>query len=308
MPGLFDQRLTQHLPRLAPAERRLARQVAVRKDRAILGTAQQIADWAGTSDATVLRMVRGLGYDTLAQLREDLLTDLTAASPASRMAETLAEAGDSPARALAHVVAQQEDHLSALREPGLAMAFAAAVDLMAKARVVQAFGLGPSGLMAEYLALQLGRMGVLARALTASGVGLADPLMALGPEDVVVVIAYAPIYREVRAVLDRAEALSLPVILISDSLAPLVPGRFACHLNVPRGRADHLALHSATMVVIEALALGLAARAPDCALDALETFAALRADLDGAWAKRGTRRRKPSPAANAAPSHGETDA
>lgn len=76
MPGLFDQRLTQHLPRLAPAEQRLARQVAGRKDRAILGTAQQIADWAGTSDATVLRMVRGLGYDTLARLREDLLADL----------------------------------------------------------------------------------------------------------------------------------------------------------------------------------------------------------------------------------------
>lgn len=308
MPGLFEQRLTRNVTRLAPAEQRLARQVAARKDRAVLGTAQQIADWAGTSDATVLRMVRGLGYDTLAQLREDLLVDLTTASPASRMAETLAEAGEGPARALAHVVRQQEDHLRALRDPGLAVAFAEALTLLAGARVVHVFGLGPSGLMAEYLVLQLGRMGVMARALTASGVGLADPLMALRAGDAAILIAYAPLYREVGAVLDRAAVVGVPVILISDSLAPLVPGRFACHLDVPRGRAEHLALHSATMVVIEALALGLAARAPEAALDALETFAALRADLDGAWAKRGTRRRKPSLAATAAPSSGETDA
>lgn len=311
MLGRFDRRLSLALPGLAPAEQRLARQVAGRKERVILGTAQQIAAWAGTSDATVLRMVRAMGYASLADLREELLADMTeTSSPASRMAETLAQAGTGPAPALAHVVDQQEAHLRALRDPDLAQAFAAATRHLARARAVHVFGIGPSGLMADYLALQLGRMGRLARAMTASGVALADQLMALRPGDAVVAIAYAPIYREIRAVLARAAALDLPVILISDSLAPLVAGQFACHLEVPRGRAEHLALHSATMVVIEALALSLAGQDPDGAMVALDDFATLRAGIDAAWTKRGTRRNKSPlpPAADAAPTLGDFDA
>ena len=44
--------------------------------------------------------------------------------------------------------------------------------------------------------------------------------------------------------------------------------------------------------MIEALVLGIAARDRDRALDALDEFASLRGAIDGAWNKRGTRRRK----------------
>jgi DNA-binding MurR/RpiR family transcriptional regulator len=120
-----------------------------------------------------------------------------------------------------------------------------------------------------------------------------------------VLIAYAPLYREVRVALERAEALGLPVLLISDSLGPMLEGRVTVTLDVPRGRSEHLALHSATLVMIEALVLGVSARARDRALDALDDFASLRAAIDGGWTKRGTRRRKSqdnSPAAEMPPS------
>ena len=298
----FDRRLSEGIGRLSPSELRLARHVAANKDLAILASAAQIADMAGTSDATVLRMVRGLAYDSLADMRKDLLSDLTAASsPASRMEETIRETGSDPARVLAHVVAQQDRQLRALLDPGLAPAFNTALEVLSDAEVVHVFGLGPSGIMAEYLALQLARMGQHTRAIRQSGVGLGDQLMAMGQGDAVVVFAYAPIYREIEVLLDRAEALRLPVVMVSDSLRPLVEGRVTCILEVPRGRSGHLALHSATMVVIEALALGFAARNPERSLSALEEFANLRAAIDGTWAKRGTRRSKenlPPPVAN----------
>lgn len=65
----------------------------------------------------------------------------------------------------------------------------------------------------------------------------------------------------------------------------------AVTLHVPRGRSEHLALHSATMVMSEALVLGLPARDRDRALDSLDDFAGLRAAIDRAWSRRGTHRR-----------------
>ncbi len=291
--GRFDMRMGAQLAQMSLTEQRLARAIALHKDRVVLASATQIADLAGTSDATLLRMIRALGYETLAELREDLLADLTGgAAPSSRMQLSIEEAGADPARLLAHVVGIQEDHLAALRAPPLAAAFGAALEVLAAAATTHVFGLGPSGAMAQYLGLQLARVGRPAHALTASGIGLADQMLAMRPGDALVLIAYAPLYREVRAVMDRAEALALPVVLISDSLGPLLEGRIAVTLDVPRGRSEHLALHSATMVMIEALVLGLSARDRDRALDALDDFASLRAAIDSGWTKRGTRRRK----------------
>ena len=287
----FDDRLAEVVGRLAPAEQRIARFISVEKEKIVLGSAAQIAEFAKASDATVLRTVRALGYESLAALREDVLRDLTgAASPADRLAQTLDEIDSAPARVLAHVIDVHEGALSALARPEFAYALGRAIELIAKAGNRHVFGVGPSGAIAGYLALQLNRIGLRSQAITATGVALADQLMCIGERDMVVMLAYAPLYREVRLVLDRAEQRSAPVVLISDSLGPRIGGRVAEVLAVPRGRADHLSMHGGTMVLIEALVLGLAAREPDRAVAALDDLSNLRGMIDADWRKRGTRR------------------
>ena len=294
--------MTAQLAQMSPTEQRLARAISVQKDRVVLASAAQIADLVGTSDATLLRMMRVLGYETLAELREEILADLTGSSaPSVRMQTTIDAAGSDPARLLAHMIGIQRDHLTALSAPALAEGYAKALDLLAQAQAAHIFGLGPSGAMADYLALQLRRVGLPSFSITQSGIGLADQILAMRAGDMLVLIAYAPLYREVRVVLERAEALGMPVLLISDSLGPVLEGRVAVTLDVPRGRSEHLALHSATLVMIEALILGLSARDPNRALDTLDEFASLRAAIDSGWTKRGTRRRKtpdPHPSAD----------
>ena len=298
--GRFEMRMTAQLAQMSLTEQRLARAISLQKERVVLASAAQIADLAGTSDATLLRMMRVLGYETLAELREEVLADITGSTaPSLRMQSTIEAAGSDPARLLAHVIGIQRDHLAALGAPALAESYATALDLLAQAQAAHVFGLGPSGAMADYFALQLGRVGLPSYGITRSGIGLADQLLAMRAGDVLVLIAYAPLYREVRVVLERAEALGLPVVLISDSLGPILAGRVAVTLDVPRGRSEHLALHSATLVMIEALVLGLSARNRDRALDTLDEFASLRAAIDSGWTKRGTRRRKtPDPDPN----------
>ena len=199
----------------------MAQAIAGAKERVVLGSAVQISELANSSDATLIRTARALGYETLAALREDLLGELIGASaPSGRLERTLDETGSEPARVLSHVVGLQRATLKEIARPDFAASFAAAVELTAAAAVRHVFGIGPSGALADYAALQMNRIGYRALALTRTGVGLADQLATIAVGDVVLIIAYAPLYREVRQVLDRAEARNVPVILVSDSLGP----------------------------------------------------------------------------------------
>jgi DNA-binding MurR/RpiR family transcriptional regulator len=272
----------------------VARFFLERREAVLLASAVEIAALAGASDASVVRTARSLGFNGLADLREAALTDLAnnAASPSGRLQQTLEETGEGAANALRHTLAAHEEGLGALRDETFEASFTRAVECLRDAERRHVFGIGPSGAIAEYAALQMSRIGLPTTALSTSGIGLADRLLGMRTGDAVLMIAYAPIYREVAVTLDVAERLALPVILVSDSLGPFVEGQVREVLPVPRGRAANLAMHGATLVVIEALVTALAARSPDDALARLEDLAGLRGALDKDWLKRGVRRRQ----------------
>lgn len=294
-PADFDARVLAAIESLPPAEQRMARFFVSQKQSVLLGSAAEIAQLAGASDATVVRTARALGFESLSALRQMLLSDLTGTpSPGRRLARTLEETGDDSAGALRHVIGIHEDVLGALKRPELAAAFGRAVDILAGAGRRHVFGIGPSGAMAEYASLQFNRIGLPTAALSVSGVALADRLLWLAEGDAVLMMAYAPLYREVEIVLDQAHQMGVPVVLVSDNLGPFVSDKVAEILPVPRGKADHLAMHGGTMVLIEALIIALAGRGAEAAFDSLDRLGNLRSSIDSAWSKRGTRKKKES--------------
>jgi DNA-binding MurR/RpiR family transcriptional regulator len=282
------------LPQLSPTELRVARFFLDQRDALLLGSAIDLAAQAGASDATVVRTARSLGFDGLSDLRAAALTDLTnlSPSPSGRLQRTLEQAGTDPVSALDHVLATHEEGLRRLREPAFADRFQEVVAVLQAAKRCHVFGVGPSGAVARYAALQFNRIGLSAEAMTESGIGLADRLIGLAKGDALLMIAYAPIYREIVVCLKRAAALGIPVVLISDSLGPFVAAQVHIVLPVPRGRAGNLSMHGATMVAIEALVTALAAGRRDKALATLEALAGIRGTLDKDWRKRGVQRRK----------------
>ncbi len=152
----------------------------------------------------------------------------------------------------------------------------AAVRVLGAAERIVVFGIGPSGLLARYTSLLLARVGRQARCLDATGIGLADQLLDLRPGDALLLLAYGRAYKEVTATIGQAREMRLPMVLVTDSLE----SRLARHADVivpaQRGRAEHVALHGATLVVLEALVLGLAAADRPGALAALERLNVLR--------------------------------
>jgi len=131
------------------------------------------------------------------------------------------------------------------------------------------------------MAMLLTRVGRPAICLDASGIALADQLLELRARDALLLLAYGRAYREVTATIGRARQKRLPMVLVTDSLEP----RLARHADViipaQRGRAERVALHGATLVVLEALVLALAASDQSRTMETLEQLNALRQAVVG---------------------------
>lgn len=278
---LLAERLRDTAAHLSPTARRVARFIQDNRALTLASSAMELAARIGTSDATVVRSVQALGFSGLPELKRALAAGLEPGTPAEALRQTLADAGEEAGRAVDLAIDTQREAVEALAAPEARAAIRDAVAVLHPARRILVFGMGPSGPLARYAALLLGRAGRAARVLDASGIALADQLLDLGPGDALVVLAYGQPYREVTALFAEARRLALPVVLVTDSLDRSLARQAEVVLPVRRGRARRVALHGATLVALEALLLGLAALDGTRALDTLDHLNALRAGLAG---------------------------
>jgi DNA-binding MurR/RpiR family transcriptional regulator len=293
----LDERVAANRERLSPAERDVARFFQGNREEVMVASAQALATRIGTSDATVVRATRALGYAGMEAMRRDLAAEMRASlAPASRVARTLGDTGSDPKSAFDMTIAIHERALDKLRRDIGPALFKATVDRLAAARRIVVFGIGPSAAIAAYFAFQLNRFGIAAASLSETGQSLADGLHRLQRSDLLVMLAYTRPTPELEALLDRADQLGLGKILLSDSLGGRLADRIDLSLPVERGRADRISMHTVTLGLIEALLVGVAARRPDKTMKSLMSLDSLRAKLAGCGRRRPRARQSPSAA------------
>lgn len=281
-PMTFDQRVTAGLQRLSPAEAQVVRFFQQNREEVLVASASALAAKIGTSDATVIRATKALGFAGLDALRQQLAAELRSnLSPASRLARTLGEVGDNPRSAFGMTLDIHVKALEDLRRDVSPELFQTAVDRLLAARRVVIFGIGPSSAMADYFAVQLGRFGIDSASLTQTGLLLADGLHRLRAGDLVIILAYSRVYQELEALLGRARSLGLATMLLTDTLGAALRKRVDLILPVERGRADQLSMHTATLGLIEALLVGVAAQRATDTVANLKSLNDLRAQLVG---------------------------
>src|SRR6266851_275835 len=139
----------------------------------------------------------------------------------------------------------------------------------------------PSSAMAEYFVIQLARFGLEAASLTRTGLLFADDLQRLREGDLVIILAYGRVYRELAALLDKARKCGAGTILLTDTLAAALRRKVDQVLPVARGRADMLSMHTATLGLIEALLVGIATQRPRETLSSLKSLNDAREKLAG---------------------------
>jgi DNA-binding MurR/RpiR family transcriptional regulator len=243
-------------------------------------SAQEIALATGTSDATVVRTAKTLGYANLRELRQALADDTDDTDLSVRLRATI---GDSPS---AHdvLVTAVERHLETLntllrRVP--AADFDDAVAVLAEAAQIWWCGTGPSAHLAGYAAFLCRRLGRPSGALTHSGTDHADELLSVRADHAVVVLAYGRVHPYVRVLLKRAADIGARVVLITDTLGQRTASLVAVQLNAGRGTPGLFASHGPTIVLLEALVLATAAVDPARSESALATLNDLRQSLAG---------------------------
>jgi DNA-binding MurR/RpiR family transcriptional regulator len=215
------------------------------------------------------------------ELRRTLVAAMEGASPAVRMQSTLHEAGEDPGHAIDLALEAHQEALTSLRSAAVRETLVAAVNLLGVAERIVVFGIGPSALVARYMARLLVRVGRPVLCLDASGIGLADQLLELRFGDALLLLAYGRAYREVTATIGRARQKRLPMVLITDNLEPRLARHADVIVSAQRGRAERVALHGATLVVLEALVLGLAASDRRRTMEALDQLNTLREAVIG---------------------------
>jgi DNA-binding MurR/RpiR family transcriptional regulator len=276
----FDERVAAHLGRMSAAEQRVARVFQENREEVLFASAAALATKAATSDATVVRATKALGFKGMDELRRSIAEELKQnASLSSRLAETLREARNDLGASFNLVIDTHLDALGNIRRDLSVGLFEEAVSLIAGARRVVIFGIGPSGALALYFAMQLERLGLDAMTMTQTGRLFADDLHRLRSGDVLIAMAYSQIYRELDVLLDEGDRLGIAKIVVTDSLGGSLRPRVDIVLPVERGRADMLSMHTATLGALEALLVGIAVKRPESAMQSLESLNRLRGEI-----------------------------
>jgi DNA-binding MurR/RpiR family transcriptional regulator len=278
----FEERVTERFGQMSPAEQRVVRFFQGNREEVLIASAAALAAKAETSDATIVRATRALGFSGLDDLRRTLADELRSSlSPAERLTRTLGEVGGSLSAAFEVTLDIHLRSLESLRRAITPELFEKAVDGIAGAPRILVFGIGPSSAIAHYLVVQLGRFGLDAASLTNTGLLFADDLRKLRKGDLIIMLAYGRVYAELAALLDEVHRCGLRSFLLTDTLAATLRHRVDLVLPVARGHSEMLSMHTATLGFIEALLVGVATKRPGETLASLKELNEVRERLAG---------------------------
>lgn len=258
--GRFDERM----PQLSAAEARIAQAILENTQQAVLLSSAQLAALAGTSDTTVVRMSRSLGFSGWAELKRALGSQLAQSThPSQRLATRLGVTRDAtPSEFVQTIFAEAGERLAITTGDLDAEAFERATAILDEAETIMAYGVGVSRLCAEYLGVSLSRIGRRTRVATAMGFAFADDLMQLREGDVLVVFAPGRTFAELDAAFAQARSAGARTVLVTGRYRHDYDAVADCVLHVagsPGGLTGDLLTAS---VAVDALTLALASASP----------------------------------------------
>jgi DNA-binding MurR/RpiR family transcriptional regulator len=216
------ERIMAHAERLTSTERKIAEVLASEPQTIAFGTVAQVAQRAGTSGPSVVRLAVKLGYDGFVGLQADVQSEL---------ARQLGPASDRirqrpPSDVLTRVEAAEQDNvtrtLRGISTAALDRSIARLADRHHRIWVLSGDVTAPIG---SVLAGQLGQLREGVTSLTGSEVAISRALAGLEAHDTLVAIDIRRYERSLVALTRAAAGRGAATVVITDSpLSPLVPG------------------------------------------------------------------------------------
>lgn len=282
----LQERIAQLVATLAPAERKVADYLRNNLSEVMFASAERIGELTGTSDATVVRTAKALGYSGLPELKRQVgRTTSQSTPPAMRLRRRIEQSGGAPDTILDRVFSEAAERVEETHRLTDVAEFDRAAELLFAAREVFTFGIGPSGLVAHYLARRLVRLGRAARSTEHTGFRLADELLPLRRDDAVVVYSPGRTLTDIEVIIDHAASVGAACVLVTDSLAPVYGDRVDSCLPASHSASGFTGELLSALVVTDALVLSVAAHDESTATTTSDLLTDLRTQLVGSQAK-----------------------
>ncbi|MGO1165171.1 MAG: MurR/RpiR family transcriptional regulator [Janibacter sp.] len=215
-PGALLSLLRAHVPSLSHGPAQVGRTVLEDPRAVVPMTVQQLADHAGTSEASVIRLTKAIGCSGYREFRTLLTATVAQAGQATSDGGLPADitVDDGPSTVVAKLLAEERQALTDTAAAVSTTALTAAADAVVTARRVIIVGIGASGLVAEDLAAKLERIGLGARAVTEGHHAMTLAVL-MTPDDLLIAISASGETTDVVEPLAAAQRSGVPSVAIT---------------------------------------------------------------------------------------------
>jgi DNA-binding MurR/RpiR family transcriptional regulator len=248
----LDERLRACFNELSPQEQRVASFIMDHFDDLVSYNSAELARLSGVSKATVSRLFRHLGYERFKDMRDELRTLRQSGMPLTGDRDAV-QGNTLLARHYKQEMANLTQWVNALD----ASLFAEVIAALASAKKVFILGLRNSAPVALHLRQQLmqsrGNVGLIPQ----PGQTLAEELVDITPEDLVIVVAFRRRPRVIRPLLEALQTQQTQVLVLSEPQATAIRTRCRWHLAAPLDSVSAFDSYSSAMSLVNLLANAL---------------------------------------------------
>jgi len=226
----IDERLRGYYAELTPQEQRVADFIFDHIDDLMSYNSAELARLSGVSKATVSRLFKRLGYPSYRDMRDEVRTLRQSGMPLTDSRDAVQ--GNT---LLSRHYKQEMANLTQWINQIDGGQFTAVITALSLARQVRLLGLRNSYPVALHLRQQLLQVRDQVMIMPQPGQTLAEELVDLIPQDVVIFIAFRRRPRNARAILTQLQQMNVPVLLICEpqaqSLIPLARWHLSASLD-----------------------------------------------------------------------------
>lgn len=282
---LFGERYRARAHQLSPRLRAVVSYINDNREVVLEHTAMEIATATQTSDATVVRAIQALGFAGLRELKQTMEPSVTSAE---KMRSTVTALSSDVNSSIDFVLEGHQRVCEVLSRADNRAAVAQAVVLLSDARQVGIFGIGASGILAEYTARLFSRIGLPAYVMNRTGFSLAEQLIGLQRGDVLIMMGQKSPHREGVTTLREAKRLGIPTILLTQAVDSRFSQEAQVVIDVPRGGdSSRMPLHGTVLVCLEMIVLSVASTTPQKTVKSLKRINDLHRAIGKSGGKRG---------------------
>lgn len=270
------QIISQRFGDFTKSEKQIANYLLNNQDELAFLAAAELAERLDLSEATIVRFARTLGYESYPALRAALQQKFRqrvthSARIRSRLDDLRLE-GDLFER----LVVSEIDYMTQALETVDRSALRQAEQLLRAHERTFVFGVGPSASLVDLMNIRLTRFGRQVIPLTTAGREILEPLLLMTASDLLFAICFFDVSQAMQLVLDYANEVGCPVILLTDTLDSIIGDRAQVVLAAKRGPVSEFHSLVVPMTIINSLLLALADEDQENVLASLDKLDKLR--------------------------------